>query len=278
MRFPELPVETVVFLFSKTSNVPLATAFIVEYPVSVDMMMPLVVTAKHVVGKEQKIIARFNRRSNGPPIEVVYDLDDLHRKGDIWEHPDKGVDLTVFRMSHQEEVKYGSVPQMMIASREIFREEEIKATNRVIFPCLLVNFMGTSRNYPFVRQGSIALIPDEPVPLHYDVGSTRIETSQEVIFLDATAIPGASGSPVFLAPGLRPKGKGMDLGGGPFLLGVIHGFYPALPREAEEMQVTKTGLGFRENTGIAIAFPSWRLLEILELKELRERISEVIGS
>jgi hypothetical protein len=32
---------------------------------------------------------------------------------------------------------------------------------------------------------------------------------------------------------------------------------------------------FQENSGIAIVFPSWRLREILELRELRERLDEL---
>jgi len=47
MRFPELPTETVIFLFRETSNTPLGTAFIVGYPIpGKESAVPLVVTAK----------------------------------------------------------------------------------------------------------------------------------------------------------------------------------------------------------------------------------------
>jgi len=183
--------STVIFLFAEGGQVPIGTAFIIGYPIpgSSDKVVPLVVTAKHVVGDRNKIIGRFTTKSGTVPVSVLYDLADLRHNGDVWEHPDKGVDLLVFRTSHFEQTEYQPFPVALIASRKIYSEEDVKATDRIIFPCLLVNFMGTARNYPVIRDGSIALIPEEPVPLEYDVGARRVQTKQQVILIDATAIP-----------------------------------------------------------------------------------------
>ena len=138
---------------------------------------------------------------------------------------------------------------------------------------MLVNFMGTTRNYPIIRDGSIALIPDEPVPLEYDVGKRHIITSQQIVMIDATSIPGASGCPIFLWPGPRAKGGVYSLNGvKSWLLGVMHGFVP-LPRETRDVP-TQAGerTVFDENSQIAIIFPSWRLLEILNSDKMKERI------
>jgi hypothetical protein len=240
------------------------------------MAIPLVVTAKHVVGDRERIVGRFTRKSGGIPAGITYDLVGLRRSGDLWEHPDEGVDLLVFRTLHFEEADYEVLSMPLIASKKTYLEEKIQPTDRVIFPCLLVNFMGASRNYPVVRDGSIALIPDEPVPLEYDVGTKRIRTEQQVILIDATSIPGASGSPIFLGPGIRAeRGSGSLFATRPWLLGVMHGFYPATPRELVDVQVGKVIPAFSENSGIAIAFPSWRLLEILERDDVAKRMQEV---
>jgi hypothetical protein len=271
--------STVIFLFPEDSEFPIGTAFIVGYPSpgKKGMVVPLVVTAKHVVGDLRRIVGRFTRKSGGIPAGVTYDLADLRRNGDLWEHPDDGVDLLVFRTTHFEEVDYEMVGMPFIASKKTFMDEKIQATDRVIFPCLLVNFMGASRNYPVIRDGSVALVPDEPVPLEYDVGNRRIRTEQEVILIDATSIAGASGSPIFLGPGVRAE-RGSDslFATRPWLLGVMHGFYPALPRELVDVQVSKVIPAFRENSGIAIASPSWRLLEILEMEEVAKRVQQVV--
>jgi len=160
--------DTVIFLFAEDGRSPIGTAFIVGYPSarSEGMVVPLVVTAKHVVGDREKIVGRFTRKSGGSPAGITYDLVGLRRSGDLWEHPDEGVDLLVFRTMHFAEADYEVVNMSSIASQRTYLEERIQPTDRVIFPSLLVNFMGTSRNFPVVRDGSIALVSDEPVPLN----------------------------------------------------------------------------------------------------------------
>ena len=136
--------------------------------------------------------------------------------------------------------------------------------------------MGSGRNYPVFRNGFIALIPGEKVPMKYPVGKREIVTKQEIIMIDATSIPGASGSPIFLWPGPRLKDTGFTLGTSiPYLLGIMHGFYPAYPREILEIETSEKKWMYRENSGIAIIFPSWRLHEILKLKSLSERMNQI---
>ena len=199
----ELISNTVIFLFDEKGQTPIGTAFMVGYPnpKKPERMVPLIVTAKHVVGDLKRIIGRFTPKTGSAPIIFPYDLHTLRKEGDLWEHPDKGVDLVVFRSPVLKEVKYDCIPTEFIASREDYSQEAIRTTDRVIFPCLLVRFMGRERNYPVVRDGTIALIPEEPVPLTYEVGNEEINTVQHIILLDATSIQGASGAPIFLWPG-----------------------------------------------------------------------------
>jgi len=269
--------STVIFLFTEDGGDPMGTAFIIGYPVpnESNKVVPLVVTAKHVLGNRKEVVGRFSTQSGEQTARVLYDLEHLRQEGDIWEHPDDGVDLVVFRTQHYEEASYAPFPMNLIASRDKYVEEDIKPTDRIIFPCLLSNFMGLTRNYPVIRDGSISLIPDERIPLEYKVGDKSIKTEQNVILIDATSIPGASGSPVYLWPGPRLRHGAFAVGGAkPWLLGIMHGFYPAT-RAISSVQATSIVPVFEENSGIAIVFPSWRLLEILERGDVARRVEGI---
>ena len=273
--------DTVIFLFAGDPPTPIGTGFIVGFPVPnrPKARVSLIVTAKHVVGDHKKILGRFSTQSGDSTKFVQYDMDALRAENDYWEHPDDGVDIVVFRSLHFEETKYEALPIDLIATKDVIQKEEIRQTDRIIFPALLINFFGSARNYPVTRDGSIALIPGEAVPMKYRVGSKEIITKQEVLLLDATSVPGASGSPIFLWPGPRIKGKSFTLGGNkPYLLGVMHGFYQAAPRDLLEVEVANTSQMYAENSGIAIVFPSWRLREILDLPDLTDRISKLVES
>lgn len=159
---------TVIFLFAGSGQVPLGTAFIVGYPVpgAQDKLVPLVVTAKHVLGEHQKVYGRYTTQEGKTPATVECDLTALRKSGDVWEHSDPGVDIVVFRTSHFTQAKYQPVPLELIASKKTFQDQKIQSTDRVIWPGLLINFIGSARNYPVIRNGSIALLPDEPVPMN----------------------------------------------------------------------------------------------------------------
>src|SRR6266850_2513063 len=191
-------------------------------------MIPLIVTAKHVIGDHTEIFGRFSPTAGSKPVVAMYDLDFSKAHADYWVHPDDGVDLVIFRTLHFQEMKYQAVPTNLIASKSVLASEGIGVTDRIVFPSMLWNFMGQSRNYPVMRDGSIASMPDEPVPMEYKVGSRTVRTDQELVFIDATAMPGASGAPLFLWPGPRLRQGAFVLGGTrAWLVGILHGFYPA---------------------------------------------------
>lgn len=272
--------STVIFLFSIGQNPqPIGTGFIVGYPMPNrdNAFIPLVVTAKHVIGNRQKVLGRFSTQEGASTAFVQYDIAALKNSNDFWEYPnDDGVDIAVFRSLHYKGTKYNAFPIDLIATKATFEQEKIRQTDRIIFPGLLINFMGSSANYPVFRDGTIALIPSETVPMQYKVGNKRIVTKQEVILVDATSVPGASGSPIFLWPDPRLKGRTYTMGGTkPYLLGVMHGFYPAVPREVLKTEASESKTMYAENSGIAIVFPSWKLHDILKHEPLKERMNEI---
>jgi len=272
--------STVIFLFSIGPNPqPIGTGFIIGCPVpnSEKAIIPIVVTAKHVLGDHQKVLGRFSTQEGASTAFVRYDIASLKKSNDYWEHPyDNGVDIAVFRSLHYEAMKYNALPMDLIATKKMFKEEKIRQTDQIIFPSLLINFMGSSMNYPVFRDGIIAVIPNEKVPMKFKVGDKQIETDQEVIFIDATSIPGASGSPIFLWPGPRFKGRSYVMGGTtPYLLGIMHGLYPVVPREDLKVETSESKDMYAENSGIAIIFPSWKLHDILQCQNFKDRINQI---
>ncbi len=272
----------VIFLFAqaKGGQVPIGTAFVIGYPVpdQTNQFIPLVVTAKHVIGDHSKVFGRFSAQEGKVPVTVEYDLASLRQSGDYWEHSDNGVDIVVFRTPHFKETKYEVVPFDLVASKADFQAAQIQTTDRVVLPGLLVNFMGLTRNYPIIRNGTIAMMSDEPIPMRYTVGTRIVETRQETMLIDSTAVPGQSGSPVFLWPGPRVAGGAFNIGGTkPFILGVLHGFYPAQPRDVLSIPA-QTRQVYAENSSIAIVFPSWRLREIIESEAVKNRLQRLIAT
>ncbi len=271
---------TIVFLFASpnvgSAPVPIGTGFVVRYEISKEKYVPFIVTAKHVLGDFEKIYARFNSQEEGKLAIIEYDLKSIKQAGDYFENCDSGVDIAVFRTPHFDTTKYESIPRDLIASKDDFKSEDVKQTDRVIFPGLLVNFLGSSKNFPIMRDGTIALIPSEKVPISYKVGGRLIDTAQELIFLNSLSIQGLSGSPIFLWPGPRLKNNSFNIGGGKyFLLGIMHGFYPAIPREISKVETTDTKFLYSDNSGVAIVFPSWRLKEIFDSDQMKSRVEQL---
>jgi hypothetical protein len=270
---------TVVFLFSSGSvplsqPAPIGTAFILQQPIphKTNQFIPLIVTAKHVLNNRKKIFIRFNSLDPSGPVLVELDLLKAKSENDYWEHPDIGVDIALIRTPHFLTTTYEAIPIDFIATKRTFADEEIKPTDRILFPGLLRNFFGKHINYPVVKDGSIALIPTEKVPLKVMNGNNVISTDQEIILINAITIPGFSGSPVFLAPVIRSKNKNMTFGGKPLLLGIMSGFFPSEPRETIKYETTDAKFLFEENSGIAIVFPSWRIHEILDQDSYKRRM------
>jgi hypothetical protein len=268
----------------------LGTAFIVGIPKpgQPDKAFPFIVTAKHVIADKSKILVRFTLKSGSDTGFAQYNLSELRKNNDVWEYPnDEGVDIIVFRTLFYHSTKTIMFPIDLIASKETFTKENIDVLDRVSIPCLMGNYPGIKQNYP------IALTTEEPIPLTWELGKRKIDTSQEVIFINSILNEGFSGAPVFLWPGIRSTPKGHTIGGKPWLIGIVHGFFPGMRRVIDEerddviilkqvpgvlgksMPQKKLRVYSQENPGIGIIFPSWRLLDILHQDGVKKRIQEI---
>jgi hypothetical protein len=291
--------QSVVFIYEdKTpANSPnpipgrvLGTAFIIGIPVhgNSEKSFPFIATAKHVVAGQSKILVRFTLKSGNEPGFAQYDLQELCSNNDLWESKDEGVDMIVFRTPAYDLVKVLMFPIDLIASKETFTKENINVSDRVMIPCLMANYPGVSQNYPIFRDGTIALITEEPVSFTWKLDTRPINTLQTLIFVNSIVNEGFSGAPVLLWPGMRSTPQGFQFGRKPWLIGIVHGFFPqrrtVIDAEGNNVAIIKPGvLGqpkellifSQENPGTGIVFPAWQLLDILQSDAAKKRIQKL---
>lgn len=275
----------VIFLYvDEVDQIPIGTAFLTGHQVKrggTDVI-PLIVTAKHVIAGRKTVAAKFNVKSDQGTAFHTFDLDRLRVEGDLWEHPE--ADLVVFRTPVFLDVSLEPVPVRIIASKDTYSRENIVESDRIVFPSLLASLKGIKHDYAIMRDGTIALLPREPI---YWDGSRN---NEDVILINAAVNQGSSGAPVFLSPSTRSSERGLIFGQTPLLLGVIRGFFPAIPREVQAVdKVTNTEtqlvtpnapqrpmkLYFREDSRVGVYTPSWKLLEILESGKLKARMKQL---
>lgn len=294
--------KTIVFLYEDKEPIDTAkvqgTGFIVGYPVpgKQNRVIPLIVTAKHVLTGRSSIVVRYSPASGATPVFRKYNIEELRKSGDFWEHPDEGVDVVAFRTLFFEDTKIETIPMELIASKNVYQSENIDVMDRVMLPSLMVRFPGSTQNYPIFRDGTIAMIPDEPITFSYPLVGKIIETKQQVILINSTVNPGFSGAPVLLWPGPRLVHNSVLVGTKPWLLGTVSGFFPqdnlVMDDSGKPIAVTlkqpgitgimnpeqQTMLHVAENSAIGVVTPSWRLLEILESDVVRKRIQVLVSS
>ena len=137
---------------------------------------------------------------------------------------------------------------------------------------------GIHRNSPMVRQGTIAMIPEEPIQINRGFA--------EVYLLEMRSIGGISGSPIYLRKTVSISGKDASgkeeslhgIAGTYHLLGLMHGHW-----EIDEKDLNDPALRHLEqrgvNVGIAIAVPAHKIMEVINHPDLvaaRKKIDDSI--
>lgn len=276
----------------------LGTAFLISIPLNdtSKSYIPFIVTAKHVIGNKKSILVRFNSLSGKEPVFIKYDLDKLKSENDYWEEKEiAGTDIVLFRTMVYDNIKFEPLPKDLIASEEVFKSENIIPTDRIFIPCLMGNFPGTSQNYPIFRDGSIALITEEPIDFTWKLEGQEQKTKQKMIFINTILNEGFSGAPVFLQPGIRINSGNVLVGGKLLLLGVVHGFFPIkrnivnskdedvmlrfpkVPISILDLNYFEAPIYSQENSGIGVVFPSWIILKIINTDLFKKRIDVILN-
>jgi len=144
-------------------------------------------------------------------------------------------------------LNYKGMTEQDFARKAVLNHIRANEDDDVIFSGLFLNFQGAMRNYPIVRHGKIAMLPDEKV--FFD----ETDPPQDLILAEVTSFGGNSGSPVFLELPLLRIPQIADAKRY-YLLGVMKGFFgaPNVP----------------QNSGIAAIVPSEEIFQLLQTPEL----------
>jgi hypothetical protein len=239
------------------------------------------VTNAHVI-EELCIFARINSPSGFKILPLTVDKWTFHPDGD---------DVAVCPLSFDGlpiyddlGIRSSNIPEEMFITKQDIANELISPGDEAFFIGRYADHGGTFENTPTVRFGSISQVDGEPVP--QDRQSGPGPRNQESILVEARSLSGYSGSPVLAYRGSRlgtiPNGKYKRLSVVPqvglplYLLGIDWGHHPWREpvRDKRTGKPLTSGDYVSGNSGMAMAVPAWRLMDVLmnpELIESREQ-------
>ncbi len=192
MRVPDQISKCVLFVGLPDMPEPeyRGTAFIVTVPGTQSNHFAFAITARHVAEKLQgkEYYIRANKRDgtaialNGRPSDPW------------WFHPTErdSVDaaVTFFSPAQLNQLAIEHVPLAMFADAAKIKEYNLGVGDEVFITGLFTKITETTKNVPIVRTGTVAMMPDEPIPF----GDTFIDA----YLIESRSIGGLSGSPVFV--------------------------------------------------------------------------------
>ena len=179
-----------------------------------------------------------------------------------WFFPsDEAVDLAILPLApDQKKIAYLPIPSSIIVSSEQVKTSEVGVGDPITFAGYFSNFPGQNRMEPIVREGVIAMVPEEKL-------NTTLHKQGKLFLADLHAFHGNSGSPVFVNIGGFHRGA-LYLGENYKLLGVISGYYPESAGFSVPAATALTG-EVRDNSGIATIVPGEELTKLLNSHEVQ---------
>jgi hypothetical protein len=178
-----------------------------------------------------------------------------------WVYPsDRAIDLAVTSIS-LDSARYAQLtfPSSLFLTTEEAKQNHIVEGDSVLFTGLFVQFIGQVRSEPIVREGKIAMIPDEQVP-------TTLRSLGNVYLVDAHVFGGNSGSPMLVNLGGQ-RDNGLTAGFNYHLLGLISGYV----QETSDFKLQAVA-GYAgtvvANSGVAMVVPAQQILDLLNCDAL----------
>lgn len=260
MHFDQAALNNVVFLgYRKNGAIKWGgTGFVVFVPVTDDLGVPYLVTARHCVEKIVEVA------DDGRILIRVNTFDGQSQILDMTEgwtlHPDSGnyVDVAVRAISRVPGAEWAPLTPQFFLTAEIAKEKCVGIGDDVFIIGLFRMHPGDLRSIPIGRVGTIAAVPPEPI-------WTAQYGQMDAVLIECRSMGGLSGSPVFVT--LDPfldippnsvivKSAGSGRGKPPYrLLGLVHGHW--------ESDTSDDFRDSRLNMGIAIVVPAVKILEAL---------------
>ncbi len=181
-----------------------------------------------------------------------------------WIYPsDEAVDLAVLDVGpNKDKVDFITVPVSAFVNQQSVFEGD-----KILFSGFFLQFPGIRRMQPIVREGVLAMVPDE------DMITTTGKLGR-VYLGDVHIFGGNSGSPVFVdLGGIRNGSLGSDMY---YMLGVVSGMY--YEDTDLQLQVTTTLKGTAHaNSGIAMIVPVAALRLLLDDPRLKGKRDSTVA-
>jgi hypothetical protein len=250
------------------------TGFFVSYSdprLAGDRVFLYLVTNRHVAlcwnesgrAMEVKNISiRLNRRvaEAGNYSQEVF----LNEHGNAnWITPeDRSVDLAVLPyLPDQARFDYKVVSTNAFATKDILLHNGVAEGEPVLFAGFFQQFPGKKRMEPIVRQGIVAMIPDENIPF--------VDAPERLYLADVHVFGGNSGAPAFVNLG-GLHGASLTIGEDYRLFGIVNGF--VFEDENFNLRLATSFKGkVRGNSGVATMVPVDELKALLEDPRLRDQ-------
>ena len=179
-----------------------------------------------------------------------------------WYFPaDDAVDLAVLpALPDQNRYDYLSIPASILATRDVVEAQGVTEGDGVLFTGYFYQFPGLKKFQPIVREGILAMIPDEKL-------ETTLKKPGHLYLADVHVFGGNSGSPLMVNLGGFRSG-GIISWFQYKLLGIISGYY----HEDSDLKLTvaTTLRGkLEQNSGIAMVVPADELKALLDSPALQ---------
>ncbi|HEV3219096.1 MAG TPA: hypothetical protein VGZ48_04955 [Candidatus Acidoferrales bacterium] len=193
-----------------------------------------------------------------------------------WYHPSEednvDVAVTIFAPSSTRfDVEY--IPESKFVNDDDIRKYGIGVGDEINVIGLFTQFVGSTRHFPIVRTGNIAMMPSDKLPVE--------KGEMEVYLAEGRSIGGLSGSPVFVRQTVKIEGMVDEHGEAQFISGLGPTRFLGLIRGHWDVFAGATrGRGEMVNMGVSIIIPAKKILEVLyhpDLVALRKSQDDVLA-
>lgn len=179
-----------------------------------------------------------------------------------WFFPaDDSVDLAVLPiLPDQVKYDYVPIPVSVFATQDVIQTRNVSEGDSILFAGYFYQFPGLKKFQPIVREGILAMIPDEKM-------DTTLRKPGHLYLADLHVFGGNSGSPLMVNLGGIRNGSlvsGYDY----HLLGIVSGYYHEDSNLKLTIATTVTGT-LEQNSGIAMVVPVDELKTLLDAPALQ---------
>jgi S1-C subfamily serine protease len=241
----------------------------------IDKGFGYLVTNRHVVlphveiGQPCKVATQFVRLNSKTPDPKTGGRNAVFKVDSQWTYPeDNSVDLAVIAFV-PDQTKYDvqAFPVSLFATKDVMEKENVAEGDPVLYTGFFYQFPGSLEIEPIIRQGIIAMIPNEPIP-------TTLGGSGKGYLADAHVYSGNSGSPMFVNVGGARNGILMT-GTRYLFLGVVSGLEPE-ETTGELRPVTTYSDQVKSNSGVSFIVPADLVADLLNCPALSSQRDDAI--